>query len=199
MAESSILSPIIPASITEYPKTEPIYQGVDDDGNLLFRQFLFEGLQVIERKPLAAPAFIAMGLTEVMSQTGLGKMFYNPLPFVAKEWVEKTSAKDTAARIIWVIKRMPELVYIPYVWSRRDVAAWTDMTHYDRYSLLNARAGGVMGKDNVMPVDLKYDAVPRESFRMNEYVNKEAGPKAMLMIMPKPYIGWYRDIRPLAD
>lgn len=34
---------------------------------------------------------------------------------------------------------------------------------------------------------------------MNEYVEEAAGHKAMLMIVPKAYVGWYREVRPLAS
>lgn len=148
MADRSASPPIIPVSLTDYPRTESVYQGVDDDRNLLFRQFLYDGWQTTERKPLESPALVALGLTEVCSRVGFGKVciryysvgpmltsasigqvFYFPLPFVAQKWVERTAAKDAAARIIWAIKRMPELIYVPYVWHPKDVANWKDITH----------------------------------------------------------------------
>ena len=88
---------------------------------------------------------------------------------------------EATAKTIWAFYRMPKLIYIPYKWGNRDKAQWRAMSHArkccgclrhmfdadsmkDRLQALNARAGALMYKDVVMPMDLAFDAIERVSY-----------------------------------
>lgn len=81
----------------------------------------------------------------------------------------------------------------------------------DRCALLNARSGSIAGKQLVMPIDLTYDEIarvsPKISYRacktkalqhtihLRGFVDEDSGCKAVLVIVPKVYLGWYNEIR----
>ncbi|KAL8867526.1 MAG: hypothetical protein Q9198_008482 [Flavoplaca austrocitrina] len=61
--------------------------------------------------------------------------------------------------------------------------------------MLNARAGGLRLEDVVMPVEMTYEAVARETFQLNGLIGAQSGSKAMLAIMRKAYLGWYSELQ----
>ncbi|KAL8782351.1 MAG: hypothetical protein Q9213_005472 [Squamulea squamosa] len=139
-------------NLNNIAKDEPIYQGTDAKGQLLFRPHLkiWSSAEVID---LPKRGLIALGLTEVCCRKGKGKVFFLSMP-------EHIARKQE-----------------------------------DRLQALNARAGGLMPEDPVMPVEMKYEPVERVTFKIQGLISENAGSKAILAIMPKAYIGWYPELQ----
>ena len=76
----------------------------------------------------------------------------------------------------------------------------------DRLAVLNARAGDLLCKDIVIPIDLIYDAIEKvnilwassllmswpyqKSIRVNTYISEDFGSRVILTIAPKSYVEW---------
>ncbi|KAL9042668.1 MAG: hypothetical protein Q9180_000437 [Flavoplaca navasiana] len=180
-----------PTSINSLPYTEAIFQGLNEHGGLQFRQHIHVHVNS-EARALPSNALVALGLTEICCGIGRGKVFFIPMPTtLSRERFLKTPNKTEAARAIWGFYRMPRLVYVPLNWGPREQCQWADMTHDDRYQLLNGRAGGLQKEDMCMPIDLIYHADEHETFTINGYVDENAGCKATLAILPNAFVGWH--------
>ncbi|KAL8790224.1 MAG: hypothetical protein Q9213_000756, partial [Squamulea squamosa] len=91
--------------------------------------------------------------------------------------------------------RLPRLVYVPIRWSKRDKDSWNAMEHKNRLQTLNVRAGGLMYKDIVMPINLIYDPSERRGFHFEAFVDEASGCLAVLFINPKAFVGWSRQFQ----
>ncbi|KAL8870704.1 MAG: hypothetical protein Q9174_003312 [Haloplaca sp. 1 TL-2023] len=154
-------------------RTENIYQGTDDAGRMCFRQNTRITTD-LQGSWTPGIALVAMGLTEACCRIGTGKVYYVP---TAKRYSKDpgTSGSKThdPTQRVWGFYRMPKLLYIPYHWSKEDKDSWLGMSHY-------------MGNS-------------QEQWFINANVNDTSGPKVLLAIVPKTFLGWHTQMRQTAS
>ncbi|KAL8707765.1 MAG: hypothetical protein Q9225_007710 [Loekoesia sp. 1 TL-2023] len=166
--------------IGKVPPTENVYQGTDKDKRLLFRQNIYDEVVTKVTGYLTGSPLVALGLTEVCCRIGKGKVLWMDVGSNVPKLAKETAAPELVAKTVRAHSRMPDLLYIPYIWGARDQAHWAAMEHNNRLQTLNARAGALMLTDVVMP----------EMFQFDAYSDEHSGCKALLAIVPKAFIGW---------
>ncbi|KAL8831239.1 MAG: hypothetical protein Q9170_005383 [Blastenia crenularia] len=140
-------------------------------------------------KFLNASSRVALGPTDVCCREGIGKLLIVPMLMKISENMTNAggrSAHSATANAIRGFYRLPRLVYVPYRWSKRDKRHWATMDHDARFQPLNARAGALMLKGLIMPINL----VVQREFQLDAFVDDDSGCKALLAIEPRALVGW---------
>ncbi|KAL8927757.1 MAG: hypothetical protein Q9208_002173 [Pyrenodesmia sp. 3 TL-2023] len=183
--------PYLRLNLSGLAQSKPVYLGLDSNAGLRFRQNLFVSGMSTNAPYLRGMSTVALGLNEACCQRGKGKVFMVAmLDSVPPLKGHTAEARKASRNVVRAFYRMPKLVYVPLRWSKKDQADWNSMTHTNRYLTLNARAGALMYKDLVMPVDLVYDPVEKASFQVDALIDDGSGCKVLLAIVPKAYLGW---------
>ncbi|KAL8840116.1 MAG: hypothetical protein Q9170_001464 [Blastenia crenularia] len=198
-------------TLVELHPDERIYQGVDRDGGLSFRQRLREGHQ--GTKAVRAQGLIALGLTEACCDIGVGKVYHVPMLDAFPEVWGVGPPTEEYERTLTVTNgfyRIPRLLYTSVDWTPQERQDWMAMKHENRLAVLNARGGAVPQGGLVMPINLQYEPLERvrntisdmesqllmaqqEHFKVTAHFSGLRGYRAFLAIVPKAYLTWNVD------
>ncbi|KAL9035787.1 MAG: hypothetical protein Q9180_004664 [Flavoplaca navasiana] len=191
--EDTPKGPYDPTTIGKLKASEKIYQGTEN-GSFCFRPHLGEKGGG-STQPMPGSALIALGLTEICCDLGQGKVFYVPKPYLLPRGkAKRKEVKKEAQKAVWAFHRRPDLVYLPFVWGKKDKDDWMGMKHIHRSLLLSARGGSIPLRELVLPINLIYEPVQRATFPVNAYFDEDHAPRATLAILPKAYVWWHSEL-----
>ncbi|KAL8680693.1 MAG: hypothetical protein Q9186_003133 [Xanthomendoza sp. 1 TL-2023] len=200
--------------ITKLLEDESFYQGIEKDGSFK----LLSNIALV-RPPnayITERYLVAIALTEVCRKYGRGKVTkartllymsetdHSPIEILYLPMPLPTKPSESAQNVdqeIWdvclqVHGRLPALVYVPHDWTPVEKRIWDSWEAKDRLISLNARAGPIMRKDIVLPLDLIFTLHTPGGLMLNDFGGASGGCKAVLAVLPKVYLGWHSAIRP---
>ncbi|KAL9016283.1 MAG: hypothetical protein Q9185_006356 [Variospora sp. 1 TL-2023] len=177
--------------------SEKVYLGVDgDDGGLRLPINIIDPTTWTGKghHPLEGRHLVALALTELCCEQRTGKVYYFPNYANLLRLGMPNLSQDTQLKSASIFQRLPKLGYSPEKWGEEDVKVWNEMSHVDRLSLLNLRAGTIRRRAPILPVDLTIEQCGRTSVRLNAYNEHNPEGRATLLIMPQAYLGWHAQL-----
>ncbi|KAL8671052.1 MAG: hypothetical protein Q9168_004445 [Polycauliona sp. 1 TL-2023] len=177
-------------------------QGLDSIGGLKYRANIFiNNKATSENTPLEDRQLVALALTEACCKIGSGKVFWVALPqkpdLSELHW---DASNQLAYEATFAYEQAPKLVYQLYNWGDIDKSYWLGLKHSDRLAFLQLFGADInLTGIPLLPIELSYDALERTVTVFNGLNDEETGPKATLIIAPKAYLGWSRQLKQGAE
>ncbi|EXJ67091.1 uncharacterized protein A1O5_09737 [Cladophialophora psammophila CBS 110553] len=163
----------------------------DDDGNIRPRKAWVSVGADQYNNHLDSGARVALALTELCCQRAMGKVFVFQLhPGRAKT---RGEPENFHAYKAW--KAIPELFYLPHVWTESERTEWDLLTPRARLHRLLSAYGWVDGAIPILPFDVEVQDVRLEKPQLDGL----SGAPVTVYLSPKPYVGLSRKMHELCE
>lgn len=110
------------------------------------------------------------------------------LMFAQIFWIPKPDSQERSVNTAYY--EIPELLYVDHGWSDMDVTVWKKLSHLERLTALNCRAGGLDFDEVVIAISMRFARAETELIHLN------ATPKChlALFIDHEVHMGRYADL-----
>lgn len=82
---------------------------------------------------------------------------------------------------------LPNLLYVTYAWDDDEVNEWFQLSHHERLTMLNARAGGIDYNEVVMPITTRFRSAESDIIEVNA-IDKCS---VAMFVDGDIYLSWY--------
>ncbi|OAP59510.1 hypothetical protein AYL99_06808 [Fonsecaea erecta] len=123
---------------------------------------------------------MAITLTELCCELGYGKVYqYSGVD------PEENHVKNWGPGAYAAFARLPDLIYVPQMWSEADKEAWRALTPEQLAVLLNARTSDAEDKGPFLPIALEFRSTELDSVCLRGTTTAAA----TIAVLPQPYVG----------